>query len=87
MIYEFTIYEFDSPFCVLYCVSLCFFQKLQPIIAQFDIALFASWHKKEKKLTIILEKGENIESINSPRCPALWFVYILRPGKEEWVLV
>ena len=27
------------------------------------------------------------ESINIPRCPALWFVYILMPGKEEWVLV
>ena len=25
--------------------------------------------------------------MNSPRCPALWFVYILMPGKEEWVLV
>ena len=25
--------------------------------------------------------------MNSPRCPALWFVYILIPGKEEWVLV
>ena len=25
--------------------------------------------------------------MNSPRCPALWFVYILMSGKEEWVLV
>ena len=24
---------------------------------------------------------------NSPRWPALWFVYILMHGKEEWVLV
>ena len=24
---------------------------------------------------------------SSPRYPALWFVYILMPGKEEWVLV
>ena len=46
--------EFDSRFCVLYSVSLCFFDKLQTIIAQFDLALFASWHKNEKKLTIIL---------------------------------
>ena len=27
------------------------------------------------------------ESINSPRCPALWFVCILIIVKEEWVLV
>ena len=51
---------FDSPFCVLYSVSLCFFDKLQPIIAQFDLFLFAYWQKKEKKLTIILEKGKNM---------------------------
>ena len=25
--------------------------------------------------------------MSSPRCPPLWFVYILMPGKEEWVLV
>ena len=25
--------------------------------------------------------------MNSPRCPALWFVYILMPSKEKWVLV
>ena len=30
----------DSLFCVLYCDSLCFFDKLQPIIAQFDLVLF-----------------------------------------------
>ena len=34
--------------------SLCFFDRLQPIIAQFDLVLFASSHKKEKKPTIIL---------------------------------
>ena len=51
---------YDSPFCVLCSVSLCFFDKLQPIIAQFDLALFASWHKKEKKLKIILSKDKNM---------------------------
>ena len=25
--------------------------------------------------------------MNNPRCPALYFVYILMPGKEEWALV
>ena len=25
-------------------------------------------------------------SVNSPRCPVLWFVYILMHGREEWVL-
>ena len=54
------IYVVWSPLCVLYIVSLCFFDKLQPIIAQFDLVLFASWHKKEKKLTIILSKGKNM---------------------------
>ena len=36
---------FGSLFCVLYSVTLCFFDKLQPIIAQFDLVLF---DKKEK---------------------------------------
>ena len=48
-----------SVLCSLYSVTLCFFDKLQPIIAQFDLALFASWHKQEKKQTIILQKGNN----------------------------
>ena len=42
--------QFGSPFCVLYSVNLCFFDKLQTIIAQFDLALFATWLKKEKDL-------------------------------------
>ena len=25
-------------------------------------------------------------TINSPNYPAPWFVYILMPGKKEWVL-
>ena len=25
--------------------------------------------------------------LTSPLCASLWFVYILIPGKEEWVLV
>ena len=25
--------------------------------------------------------------MNSPRCPAYWFVYSLMSGKEEWVQV
>ena len=45
---------FGSLFCVLYSVTLCFFDKLQPIVAHFDLVLFASCQKKEKKLTIIL---------------------------------
>ena len=40
MIYEVSVP--DSPFCVLYSVSLCFFDKMQPIIAQFDLVLFVS---------------------------------------------
>ena len=35
-------YEFCSTFCVLYSANLCFFDKLQPIIAQFDLVLFTS---------------------------------------------
>ena len=68
-------------------IQLCFSDKLQPNIAQFDPVLFASWQKKEKKLTIITSKEKKYGSINSPRCPALWFVYILMHGREEWVLV
>ena len=39
--------------CVLYNAKLCFFDKLQPTVAQFDTVLFAPWQQKEKKLTII----------------------------------
>ena len=39
------IYVVWLLFSVLYCDSLCFFDKLQPIIAQFDLVLF---DKKEK---------------------------------------
>ena len=42
------ISKFTSPFCVLYSVGLCFFDKLQPIIAQFDLVLFGSLQKKEE---------------------------------------
>ena len=31
-----------------------FFDKSLPIIGQFDLGLFASCHKKEKKLTTVL---------------------------------
>ena len=44
---------------VFYKVLICFFDKSQPIIAQFDLVLFKSWQKKEKKLTIILQKSKN----------------------------
>ena len=45
---------------VFYSVSFCFFDKLQPIIAQFQLVLFASWHKKEKKVKIIFENAVSI---------------------------
>ena len=32
--------------CLLYSVSLYFFDKCEPIIAQFDLILFACWQKK-----------------------------------------
>ena len=54
------IYVAGSPFCVSHSVSLCFFDKLQPIIAQFDLVLFVSWHKKEKKADNNLIKGKNM---------------------------
>ena len=51
-----------SALCFI-SVSLCFFDKLEPIIAQLDLVLFASWQKKkEKKVTIILQKGKNMGS-------------------------
>ena len=31
--------------CALYSVSLCFFDKFQPVTVQFDLALFAFWHQ------------------------------------------
>ena len=34
--------NFGSPLRVLYSANLCFFEKLQPIIAQLDPVLFAS---------------------------------------------
>ena len=42
---------------VLICV---FFQKLQPIIAQFIPVIFTFWQKKEKKTYNNQVKGENI---------------------------
>ena len=45
--------KFGSPFCVLYSANLCFCEKLQPIIAQFDPFLFASWQKKKADNNLI----------------------------------
>ena len=41
--------------------------------------------KKKKRNNLVTR--QNYGSLNSPRCPALWFVYILMQDKEEWVLV
>ena len=43
--------------------------------------------EKRKKAVNNLTERKKYGSINSPRCPSLWFVYILMPGKEEWVLI
>ena len=71
--------NFGSPLRVLYSANLCFFDKLQPIIAQLDPVLFASDNNHMKR--------SKYGSINSPRCPVPWFVYILMHGREEWVLI
>ena len=34
--------------CDLFRANLCLFDKLQPILAQFDPALFVSWQKNKK---------------------------------------
>ena len=52
--------QFDSPLYIWDSANLCFFDKLQPIIAQFNLATFAFWQKKEKKCIIITQKGENM---------------------------
>ena len=75
-----------SLFCVLYSVNLRFFDKLQPIIAHFRSCFVCILTEKRKTGFNNLIKRQTYGSINSPRCPALWFVYILMPSKEEWVL-
>ena len=42
---------------------------------------------REMKKTDNIHQKKNCGSIKSLNYPALWFVYILMPGKEEWVLV
>ena len=60
--------------------------KLESVIAQFDPVFFLHVHRKEKKAQKNLIKRQKYRSINSPPCPALWFVYILMHSKGEWVL-
>ena len=45
--------NFDLVECITYIMYI-FFDKSLPIIGQFDLGLFASCHKKEKKLTTVL---------------------------------
>ena len=73
--------QFYSAFYALYSVCLCFFGKLQGVIAQLDLVLFASSHNKKKPDDNLTNRSK-YESINSPRCHALWL-----PGKEKWVLL
>ena len=53
-------------FAVLHSVlfdsaNLCFFDELQPVVAQFELVIFASWQKKEKKPDAkITWKGKNM---------------------------
>ena len=53
-------------FAVLHSVlfdnaNLCFFDESQPVVAQFELVIFASWQKKEKKPDAkITWKGKNM---------------------------
>ena len=67
---------------VLICVSLTNCNLLQ----QSLILLCLHFGKKKKTYNNHV-KRHKYGSINSPDCPALWFVYALMHSREEWVLV
>ena len=69
-------------YTVLICVSLANCNLLQHSLILFCFILTEKRKKADKNLIKRYKYG----SIKSPRCPALWFVYILMPGKDEWVL-
>ena len=47
------------------------------------LTIFAFWQKKEKKAYNNHVKRRKYASIDSPRCPALWFLYIFTHVREE----
>ena len=72
---------------VFYTVLICISSTNGNLLYHSLILFCLHLDRKKKKADNNFIRRSKYRSINSPRCPALWFVYILMPGTEEWVLV
>ena len=75
-----------SVLCFIQCLFV-FLWQIATFYSTVSFCFVSILTEKRKKADNNLIKRQKYGSINSPRCPALWFVNILKLGKEEWVLV